>query len=249
MPKPYYSDDLVTLYHGDCREALPAIEDQSVDCVITDPPFDERTHSMARTNRTGVTGNRILSGTSSTRFEAWDHEAQLWLFGQLGRITRRWVATSMATDTAFRFQVEGPPEGLRVLRVGAWVKTNPMPIISADRPAMGWEPLVYMHRVDVKPTWNYGGRALNYVGPTAQGTGHPTSKPLPMVEEWVRAFTDPGDVIFDPCAGSGTTGRAAKNLGRRAVLWEEREDFCELIALRLSDSVRSAPDTLFGGVA
>lgn len=70
-----------------------------------------------------------------------------------------------------------------------------------------------------------------------------------MVTEWVRMFTNPGDLILDPCAGSGTTGRAAKDLGRRAVLWEEREDFCELTALRLSDSVRSAPDTLFGGVA
>lgn len=248
MTTPYYQDHLVTLYHGDCREALADMADESVDCVITDPPFDERTHSMARSNKSGVVGNRILSGTSSTRFECWDHPAQLALFAQLGRVTRRWVVSNLSTDTAFRFQVEGAPPGLRVLRVGAWVKTNPMPIISADRPAMGWEPLAYMHRVDVKPSWNGGGRALNYVGPTAQGTGHPTSKPLPMVTEWVRMFTNPNDLIFDPCAGSGTTGRAAKDLGRRAVLWEEREDFCELTALRLSDLVRAAPDTLFDSV-
>ena len=249
MSAPYYQDHAVTLYHGDCRAWLTEQPGRSFDCVITDPPFDERTHSMARSNKTGVVGNRILTGTSSVRFERWDHPAQLALFGELGRITRRWVVSSLSTDTAFRFQVEQAPPGLRVLRIGAWVKTNPMPIISADRPAMGWEPLAFMHRVDVKPAWNGGGRALNYVGPTAQGTGHPTSKPLPMVADWVRMFTNPGDLILDPCAGSGTTGRAAKDLGRRAVLWEEREDFCELTALRLSDSVRSAPDTLFGGVA
>lgn len=253
VPTPYYSDEHVTLYHGDCREWLVEQPDRSFDCVITDPPFDERTHSMARSNRNGYgtsgNGNRVLSGSSDVRFNAWDHPMQLWLFRHLGRITRRWVASSLGTDTAFRFEVEAPPEGLRVLRIGAWVKTNPMPIISADRPAMGWEPLAFMHRADTKPSWNGGGRALNYVGATAQGTGHPTSKPLPMVTEWVRMFTSPGDLILDPFAGSGTTGRAAKDLGRRAVLWEQREDFCELIAGRLSDSVRPAAETLFGGVA
>lgn len=243
MSAPYYEDDFVTLYHGKSDRALAEMDDQSVDCVITDPPFDARTHSMARSNKAGVVGNRILSGTSDVRFDRWDHPAQLALFAELGRITRRWVVSNVATDTAFRFEVEEPPPGLRVLRVGAWVKTNPMPIISADRPAMGWEPFVCLHRVDVKPSWNGGGKALNYVGPTAQGTGHPTSKPLPMVAGWVRAFTDPGDTILDPFAGSGTTLRAAKDEGRRCIAWEEREDFCEIAARRCSQ------DTLFGGVA
>lgn len=244
---PYYSDDLVTLYHGDCREWLAAQGDRSVDCVITDPPFDERTHNMVRTNRHGYGtsggGNRVLSGGSDVRFDAWNHDAQLDLFATLGRITRRWVVSNVATDTAFRFEVEQPPAGLRVLRVGAWVKTNPMPIISADRPAMGWEPIVYMHRDDVKPEWNGGGKAANFVLPTSQGSGHPTQKPLGMVASWVRLFTNPGDLILDPFAGSGTTLRAAKDEGRRVVAWEVREDFCELAARRLTQ------DTLFGGVA
>lgn len=247
QPEPYYSDDLVTLYHGDCLEWLTEQEDQSVDCVITDPPFDARTHSMARSNRAGygtsAGGNRVLSGGSDVRFEALDHEAQLTLFAELGRITRRWVVSNVATDTVFRFEVEQPPAGLKVLRIGAWVKTNPMPIISADRPAMGWEPIAYMHRVDVKPTWNGGGRAANFVLPTSQGSGHPTQKPLGMVADWVRLFTNPGDLILDPFAGSGTTLRAAKDEGRRCVAWEAREDFCEIAAKRL------AQDTLFGEVS
>lgn len=244
QPTPYYEDDLVTLYHGDCREWLATQPDRSVDCVITDPPFDARTHSMARSNRNGYGtsggGNRVLSGGSDVRFEAWDHPAQLALFGELGRIARRWVVSNVSTDTAFRFEVQDPPPGLRVLRIGAWIKTNPMPIVSADRPAMGWEPIAYMHRVDVKPTWNGGGRAANFVCPTSQGSGHPTQKPLGMVSQWVRWFTDPGDTILDPFAGSGTTMLAAKNEGRRAVGYEAREDFCELTAKRL------AQDTLFG---
>lgn len=244
--KPYYEDHLVTLYHGDAREHLAEMEDRSVDCVITDPPYDARTHNMARSNSTQNSvsgkGSRVLSGGSLVRFESWDHAAQIAFFTELGRITRRWVVSNLATDTAFRFELD-PPPGLRVLRIGAWVKTNPMPMIAADRPAMGWEPLAYMHRVDIKPTWNGGGKAANYVLPTSQGSGHPTQKPIAMVAEWVRRFTEPGDLIFDPCAGSGTTLRAAKDEGRRCVGWEVREDFCEMTAKRL------AQDTLFGGVA
>lgn len=245
--KVYYSDDAVTLYHGDARDLLPTLADQSVDCVITDPPYDARTHSMARSNstknRVSGKGSRVLSGGSTVRFEAWDHPAQLALFAELGRITRRWVVSNLATDTAFRFETDEPPAGLRVMRIGAWVKTNPMPMIAADRPAMGWEPLAYMHRVDVKPAWNGGGKAANFHLPTSQGSGHPTQKPLGMVATWVRLFTNPGDTILDPFAGTGTTLRAAKDEGRRAIGCEENERWCEDIVKRLSQ------DTLFGGVA
>lgn len=243
----YYSDDQVTLYHGDAPTALAGMPDQSVDCIITDPPYDARTHQNARSNRNRYGnsggGNRVLSGGSDVQFDAWDHPTQLALFEELGRITRRWVVANLSTDTAFRFEVDTPPAGLRLLRVGVWVKTNPMPIVSADRPAMGWETIAFLHRDDTKPSWNNGGRAMNYVGPTAQGTGHPTSKPLPMVAGWVRAFTDPGDLILDPFAGSGTTLRAAKDEGRRAVGYETSEKFCEIAAKRLTQ------DTLFGGTS
>lgn len=243
---PYYQDDRVTLYHGDCREALADLDDMSVDCVITDPPYDERTHSMARSNSTknSVTGrgSRVLSGGSTVRFESWNHDAQLAMFAELGRITRRWVVSNLSTDTAFRFEVDEPPAGLRMLRVGAWIKTNPMPMLAADRPAMGWEALAYMHRDDVKPQWNGGGKAANFVLPVAQGSGHPTAKPIELVAAWVRLFTNRDDTILDPFAGSGTTLRAAKDEDRHAIGYEIREDFCEMAARRLSQ------ETLFGAV-
>lgn len=243
---PYYQDESITLYHGDAWEALAAMQERSVDCVITDPPYDARTHSMARSNskQNSVSGkgSRVLSGGSTNRFEAFTHDVQLELFATLGRITRRWVVSNLATDTAFRFEVEAAPAGLRVLRIGAWVKTNPMPGLSGDRPAMGWETIGYLHREDVKPTWNGGAHAGNYVLPTSQGSGHPTQKPLGMVADWVRRFTDPGDTILDPFAGSGTTLRAAKDEGRRAVGVESSERYCEMVARRLSQ------DTLFAGM-
>ena len=236
----YYQDDYVTLHHGDGATALDAMPEKFVDAVITDPPYDENTHKMARSNSTknGLSGkgSRALSGGSNKRFESFDHDTQIQLFESLGRITRRWVISNLSTDTAFRFQVEECPPGLRLLRIGVWMKTNPMPCISADRPGQGWESIAYMHRADTKPAWNGGGKHGNYLLPTAQNEGHPTSKPLPMVSDWVTRFTNHGDTILDPFAGSGTTLRAAADNGRKAIGYEIDEAYCEVIAKRLSQT-------------
>ena len=124
MSAPYYADDRVTLYHGDCREVLAGMSDRSVDCVITDPPYDARTHRGALTNKGGAKG-----GSTAVDFDAFTHERQIETFTELGRITKGWVVATLATATAFRFDLEPPPT-LRSLRVGAWVKPNPMPQIS-----------------------------------------------------------------------------------------------------------------------
>lgn len=54
---------------------------------------------------------------------------------------------------------------------------------------------------------------------------HPTQKPVPLLESLVRLFTDPGDVVIDPCAGSGTTLLAAANLKRKAYGFEVNKQF------------------------
>lgn len=241
LPEPYYSDDLVTLYHGDCREILAALEDRSVDCVITDPPYSDRTHEMTRSNSQGAKrhGNRVLSGTFG--FDSVTEEEVGTLLAEAGRISRGWVVANVDYRHAFTFDAT-PPRGLRLLRIGVWVKTNPNPQISGDRPAQGWEAIAYLHRDDLRPAWNGGGRAANFILGSDQKTGHPTSKPVPMVAQFVRWFTNPDNLILDPFAGSGTTLRAAKDEGRRAIGVELDEKFCEIAAKRL------AQDTLFGNL-
>jgi site-specific DNA-methyltransferase (adenine-specific) len=225
--KPYYSDDLVQLFHGDCREVLAGMDDQSVDCVITDPPYTERTHGMAKTNL--GKGHEV----KAIGFAAFTDEQLSAALTECGRLTRRWVVASLDYAHAFEFD-RNPPTGLRALRVGVWVKPNPMPQISADRPGQGWEAILFLHREDVKPAWHGGGRAGVWTHPVVQNTGHPTSKPLPMVADWVRLFTNPGETILDPYAGSGTTLRAAKDEGRKAIGVELEERYCEIAARRLA---------------
>lgn len=236
MSTPYYQDESVTLWHGDSRAVLAGLEDQSVDCVITDPPYTERTHSKARS----LTAEGVKAGV--TTFGSITDADLREIAGEMGRVSRGWVIATLDYRHAVDFDVN-PPTGLKMQRLGVWVKTNPTPQITGDRPAQGWEAIAYLHRAKGRSKWNGGGRHGNFVTPIAAPEGHPTAKPLGMVSDWVRLFTNPGDVVLDPFAGSGTTLRAAKDEGRKAIGVELDERYCEIAAKRLSQ------DTLFGGVA
>jgi DNA modification methylase len=66
---------------------------------------------------------------------------------------------------------------------------------------------------------------------------HPTQKPLALFQKLIQNSSNPGDMIYDPYAGSGTTLRAAKDLGRHAVGVEISEEYCEIAAQRLQQEV------------
>ena len=225
-PDPYYEDDLVTLYHGDCREILASMPDQSVDAVITDPPYTERTHSKARSNVDGGIRQGVTAFASIT-----DDDLRI-VLAEMGRVTRSWVVATLDYRHAFEFDTN-PPDGLKCQRIGIWTKTAPTPQITGDRPAQGWEAIAYLHRAKGRSTWNGGGLHGNYYMDVDRQQGHPTAKPLPMVQDLVRKFTNHGDTVFDPFAGSGTTLRAAVNEGRKAIGVELDERYCEVIAKRL----------------
>lgn len=233
----YYEDDRVTLYHGDAFEVLDGMGDESVDAVLTDPPYTERTHKKARSLK--ATG--IQEGI--TDFDAITDDTLRLALSECGRVSSGWVVATLDYRHAVEFDIT-PPDGLKVQRLGVWVKTNPTPQLTGDRPAQGWESIAYMHRSDRRSKWAGGGKHGNYVGPVPPPEGHPTAKPLPLIEQWVRWFTAPGGVVLDPFAGSGTTLRAASNSGRKAIGVEREERYCELIANRLAQDVLD-----FGGAA
>lgn len=224
--KIYYEDDSVTLYHGNSFELLAGMEDSSVDCVITDPPYTGYVHKNSKSNRSG-------NGISEIDFDSFNDEQLRIAFDEFGRVTRRWVVSTLAFEHSYSFQ-ENAPVGLRLMRIGVWVKNNPMPQISADRPGHGWESIAYLHKADVKSEWNGGGSHGNYVSNLATPTGHPTPKPVKMFSSFVERFTNPGDLILDPFTGGGTTLLAARNLGRKAIGCELDEKYCEITAQRLS---------------
>lgn len=202
--------------------------DESVDAVITDPPYTERTHTKARAN----TANGIKEGIN---FDSFTDENLYKALEECGRLSKSWVIATLDYNHAFNFELN-PPSGLRQMRIGIWMKNNPMPQITGDRPSQGWEAISYLHKPK-KAIWNGGGSHGNYVSNLAAPTGHPTPKPVSMFQSFVERFTNFGNTVLDPFAGGGTTLVAARNLSRKAIGIELDEKYCEIAANRLSQQV------------
>lgn len=125
------------------------------------------------------------------------------------------------------------------VRCGVWVKPNATPQLTGDRPGTGWEAVLLLHRPG-KKRWNGGGRPAVWTHNRPNDThGHPTCKPVPLLREWVREFTDPGDLVFDPFGGSGTTAAACLYEGRMCLTCERDPRHAATIRARCAEVRKS----------
>lgn len=245
---PYFEQDGIQLYLGDCREVLPTLD--IVDHVLTDPPYardvyqrlqSPNTHKGSGTPARMGIRNHQYSSVSIEKLAAGaignidEMLAQVAL--EIARLTRRWALVFSDAESihSWRFQLESA--GMRYVRTGAWFKPDPMPQFSGDRPAVGFEPCTITH-AQGPMRWNGGGAAATWTYGTVKKDrpDHPCPKPLGLMRELVYLFTDPDELILDPFAGSATTLVAAKQLGRRAIGIEVDEKFAEVAAKRLEET-------------
>jgi hypothetical protein len=231
---PYYQDEAVTLFCGDCREILPTLE--AVDHSIFDAPYAPRAMHNARSQK-NITHRRD-GKIYEFGYSALDRDTRVSVAREVARLTQRWVASWCDIESAHRWRGCLVSSGLRYVRTGVWVRENGAPQFSGDRPAQGVEACVITHRDGCRMRWNGGGRPASWIGPivNANGAGREHSSPKPewLMVQQVAQFTDIGDLILDPFGGSGTTAVAAKRLGRRCILIEREEKYCEVAAKRLS---------------
>ena len=213
-----------TLYLGNCLQIMPFVG--AVEAVITDPPYADRTHRKART-----TGGKKLVTFSSLTGPQFDAAVSMSLDAAAG-----WVVATCDIAHIARW-VEQP----QFVRFGAWVKHNPMPQLTGDRPGQGFEAVMILHSGKVKKKWGRGGGAGLWSYPVLSDTQVPTQKPLPLVCSLVSDFTETGQVILDPFMGSGTTGVAATRLGRRFVGIELDPKHYETACRRIEEASK-APD-------
>lgn len=221
MSAPYYSDDLVTLWHGDCLEVTAWLE---ADALVTDPPY-----GMAYVNRHG----RAISGDNDCA--ARDGALLMWGEGRPALVFGTWkverptgVRQVMVWDKSggngfgsTRYPWGNTHED--VYLIGKWPK-----IKAAGRARDGFTPAI-SHSVLRFPVQN---------SMAGDRPDHPTPKPPALMEHLISKC--PPGVVADPFAGSGTTLLAAKAIGRKAIGVEIDERYCEMAAKRLSQ------DTLFG---
>src|SRR5574343_1417190 len=208
LPKPYYEEPGITIYHGDCRAILPQLG--QADLVITDPPYGMRF----------VSNYRMMKHASIVNDDALP-------------IDLIWLSLSKANNAAYIFcRWDNLPQMPKPKSVLAWVKNNWSMGDLDHEHGRQWEACCFYPK---------DGHVFNKRIPDvifADRTGnvlHPTEKPCDLLMNIIHANV--GDIILDPFMGSGTTLRAAKDLGRKAIGIEIEEKYCEIAARRMAQMV------------
>ncbi len=209
-----------TLHAGNCLEVLLTLADQSLDVTIADPPYEEEAHGSQR-----KIDRSLPKGTKGTvnkplSFPPITEEERVEVSRQIVRITKRWVLVFCQIEAADKWRECLKNAGARYVRTGIWVKPDPTPQLTGDRPGVGYETIVIAHVGKGRMRWNGHGlpAVWTFVSKSAEREWlHPTEKPLALLLELVRLFSDEGETILDPYAGSATTGVAAIRLGRPFV--------------------------------
>jgi site-specific DNA-methyltransferase (adenine-specific) len=190
-----------------------------VDLVLTDPPYDSKTHEGAV-----LYDNIDFSPLGSAGN----------LASELLGYTHSWCLCFCSLEMLGAYQ---KGVGDAWIRAGVWDRVVNMPQMSGDRPAQGAEGIAIMHPKGMKK-WNGGGKAAIWRYQVERGQkSHPTQKPLKLISELMQLFSNEGDIALDPFMGSGTTLRAAKDLGRKAIGIEIEEKYCEIAVKRLAQEV------------
>ncbi len=231
LPKPYYQDEWVTIYHGDCREVLPELP--KVDLVLTDPPY----------------GQGIAYGDSYS-----DDPDDYWLWflptiEALQHIGNILIFTHKVSSLRY---VKGWDW------IGVWNKPGNFGARIGNSAILpNWEPIyfygihsagVYGEYIPDVLTFNpvravssVIGRKKSLIGrekwqKSSGFLNHPCPKPVGLFQKLAQVFSPDKGIILDPFLGSGTTAYCAKKLNRKCIGIEIEEKYCEIAAKRCSQS-------------
>ena len=192
--KPYYQDDYVTLYLGDCREIVPTLG--RFDLLLTDPPY-----GLAEKLQGGSWGKSYKG-----KYQNWDAVAP---------DVKPFVSRSQKAIVWGGNYFQLPQSRCWLV----WDKPEKMPTIADCE--LAW------------CSWDGNARVFKKSRNPDGKRQHPTQKPLELMQWCINLAGDNVQTILDPFAGSGTTGRAAKDLGKKCTLIEREEAYCEIAAKRM----------------
>jgi site-specific DNA-methyltransferase (adenine-specific) len=207
--KPYYEDKYCTIYHGDCREVLPSLE--PVELVLTDPPYGMDYQSARR-----------IDSERHAKI-AGDKEFPLWIFEALKPTNALFVWCRWDN-----LRNMPPPRSLIVWDNGAHSMGDLRHEFGRQWEACAFYP---------GPEHTFKYRPVDIIrAPRVPSLSlrHPAEKPTAAITPLLQSHDGR---VLDPFMGSGTTLRAAKDLGRKAIGIEIEEKYCEIAAKRLSQEV------------
>ncbi|WP_369061323.1 site-specific DNA-methyltransferase [Caulobacter sp. 73W] len=254
------------IIQGDCIEQMNALPEKSVDLVFADPPYNlQLGGDLLRPDNSKVDAVDDHWDQFES-FAAYDAFTRDWL-----KAARRvlkddgalWVIGSY--HNIFRVGSILQDLGFWILNDVIWRKSNPMPNFKGTRFTNAHETMIWAAkgRGAKRYTFNYDAMKMandevqmrsDWTLPLCTGDeriknaagekAHPTQKPEALLHRVILSSTKPGDVVLDPFFGVGTTGAAAKRLGRQFIGIERETEYAELAKERISKVVPIAPEDL-----
>ena len=251
---------------GDCIEQLRSLPDKSVDLVFADPPYNlQLGGELLRPDNSKVDAVDD-DWDQFESFAAYDRFTREWLT-ECRRVLKDegaiWVIGSY--HNIFRLGVAMQDLGFWVLNDIIWRKANPMPNFKGTRFTNAHETLVWAAKSREQKRYTFNYDALKAFNEDVQmrsdwhlalctgeerlkdaegNKAHPTQKPEALRHRVLLASSKPGDIVLDPFFGTGTTGAAARRLGRHYIGIEREENYARLAEQRIKAIVPVAPEDL-----
>lgn len=208
--------DRFSLIQGDSLEVLRTFADKSVDCIITDPPYAAHVHEKLGKERR----NDGYAPRAALTFPPMTRKLMRVIAREYVRICKGWIISFSDSYNSAWWGLYTQGAGGSWVRTGNWVKTNPAPQMTGDRPGAGSEDIVICHaKPEGRLGWNAKGHADTWRGRRDPGFSisgacwgngheeveHPNQKPAWLLQSLIGMFCPPGGLVLDPYFGSGTT--------------------------------------------
>lgn len=221
------------LMFGDCLQRMKEIPDNSIDLILTDPPYN-----IARKN------NFHTMGRAGIDFGEWDKGFDLFSYiDELPRVCTKDANVVIFNDWKNIGEIAKYAEskGFVIKDMLRWEKSNPMPRNRDRRFIVDYEVAVWLTMPKAK--WVFNRQSDSYDRPCFKGsltpksekTEHTTQKPVWLMEELLKVLSNEGQTILDMFMGSGSTIVAALNTNRKAIGIEMDEKYFYIAANRISD--------------
>ncbi len=226
------------IHRIDALAGLRRLEDNSVDLVVTDPPYN-----IAATDRITMKSSKPLSTMEAwghwDRFHPFDYDVLIMqVISECHRVLKPGGALYMFTarEQSGYFVRKAIARGFTYRNQLAMVKKNPLPSLSKTNWRSAFELCMYLTKG--KPgVFNFISQTecknVFHYSNSRRATKHPTEKPLEFIKLLVQVSSNVGDLVLDPFMGSGTTAVAARDLGRGYVGFELGRDYIKMANARL----------------
>ena len=232
------------LFNAECTAIMSTLPDNSIDCIITDPPYNLGLFMHQRnTNLKKMRDNQFAyAGWDNLEFEKWQQNMKLWLH-ECHRVLKKrgTLIIFMAIIKVGDLIKLAEQEGFYYKTTGIWHKKNPMPRNMKIQFVNSTECWIYFINDGTSGTFHNNGSVCHdffesSICPASEKKygKHPTQKPLVIMKNLIEILTNPDDIILDSFMGSGSTCVAAKQLGRRYIGIELNEEYYKIAEARLN---------------